>query len=73
VLLNEGRPDTEVLARYQAEGAELVVPDASNIANRGYIPIMRSLVSQDNWVRHDPDKLSRALIGVAEHELALAI
>jgi uncharacterized cofD-like protein len=73
VLLNEARPDREVLARYRMEGSEFVVPDAPIIAKMGYIPVVRPLVSHDNWARHDPDKLSRALIEVAQRELAIAI
>ncbi len=73
VLLNDGRPGKDVLARYEEEGAHFVAPDAPAIAAMGYIPIMRSLVSQDNWARHDPSKLSRALITLAQQELAVAI
>lgn len=73
VLVNEGVPSQEVLARYRQQGAELVQPDAPVIARMGYIPVLRRLISADNWARHDPDRLAKAVIAVAEQELALVI
>ena len=73
VLVNDARPNEQVLARYRAEKADMVVPDVHTIARMGYIPVRRSLISHDNWARHDPAKLTRALLALAERELAVAL
>ncbi len=73
IVVNDGRPDQSVMHRYLAEGAQFVKPDVQRIAKMGYVPIRRNLISRDNWARHDPSKLSRTLLGLAEHELAVAI
>ncbi|MCX7599314.1 MAG: YvcK family protein [Armatimonadetes bacterium] len=73
VLVNDARPDRQVLARYAAEKADMVVPDVYTLARMGYIPVRRSLISHDNWARHDPKKLARALLSLAERELAVAL
>jgi uncharacterized cofD-like protein len=73
VLLNETRPAPEVLARYEREGAQWVEPDKQTLARWGYIPITADLISRDNLARHDPAKLARALMRLAQQELALTI
>jgi uncharacterized cofD-like protein len=73
IVVNDGRPEGAVLDRYLAEGAQFVKPDVQLIAKMGYVPLRRNLISRDNWARHDPGKLSRTLLGLAEHELAVAI
>jgi uncharacterized cofD-like protein len=74
VLLNSGRPSPDALARYAADGVQLLQPDAAQIAAiaaLGVHPLVRDLAEQDDpqrvlWnkqdsVRHDPTKLSAAL------------
>ena len=74
VLLNSGRPSPAGLARYAADGVQLLQPDDAEIAAiaaLGVQPIVRDLAEQDDpqrvlWnkqdsVRHDPTKLSAAL------------
>lgn len=65
VLLNTQEPDPATLVRYHQEGAELITYDQREIAQLGFIPIGRELISQDNWARHDPDKLAQAVVGLA--------
>ncbi len=65
VLLNDTRPSAEVLARYEEEGAGFVAPAAQEIAKLGFIPVCRDLVSADSLARHDPEKLSDALLKIA--------
>jgi len=65
VLLNDTRPPAEVLARYEEEGAGFVAPAAQEIAKLGFIPVCRDLVSADSLARHDPEKLSDALLKIA--------
>lgn len=62
VLVNTEVPDASRLVRYQEEGAEFVAYDYRKIAQMGCIPVGRDLISQDNWVRHDPDKLAQAVV-----------
>ncbi len=65
VLLNDTKPSAEVLARYAEEGAGFVAPAAQEIAKLGFIPVCRDLVSTDSLARHDPEKLSSALLEIA--------
>ncbi len=65
VLLNDAKPSAEVLARYEEDGAGYVAPAAQQIAKLGFIPVCRDLVSADSLVRHDPEKLSDALLEIA--------
>ena len=65
VLLNNMKPGQEVLARYEAEGAHFVEPTAQQIAKLGFIPVCRHLIAKDNLARHNPDKLTAALLEIA--------
>jgi len=65
VLLNEAKPSAEVLARYAEEGAGFVAPAPKEIAKLGFIPVCRDLISGDSLARHDPQKLSNALLEIA--------
>jgi len=65
VLLNDAKPSAEVLTRYEEEGAGFVAPAAQEIAKLGFIPVCRDLVSADSLARHDPEKLSNALLEIA--------
>ena len=62
VLVNTARPTAEMMARYTKTGAEFVNPDAEVIAARGYKAVKGSFISQSAVVRHDPDKLAKALL-----------
>jgi uncharacterized cofD-like protein len=68
VLLNTRRPNPEVLARYEAEGAHLVEADERGIARLGLVPVCRDLIAEGSWARHDPVKLAKTIAElVAEH------
>ncbi len=73
VLLNDAVPSHEVLERYRATGAKFVHPDTRAVVDRGYVPIRADLISRDNYARHDPQKLARALVRLAQREMATAI
>jgi len=64
VLFNNRQPQPEVLKRYQQEGADFVAYDRRQISQRGFIPIARDLISEDNWARHDPEKLATAIMAI---------
>jgi uncharacterized cofD-like protein len=62
VLLNKAVPSDELLERYTRIGAELVAPDVDRIVSMGYKAIVGSFISESAVVRHDPDKLARAIL-----------
>lgn len=61
-LVNKAVPSPDLLARYAQTGAELVTPDADKIAALGYKPITGSFISESAVVRHDSDKLAKAIL-----------
>lgn len=64
VLVNSTRPPQEILEHYRLAGAEMVVIDRQAIEQRGVEIIECDLLAQDHFIRHDPDKLSRAVLGL---------
>ncbi|MBC8101242.1 MAG: YvcK family protein [Cytophagales bacterium] len=65
VLVNTARPsDEELLARYKKTGSQFVEPDVAEIAAMGYKPITGSFISESAVVRHDPEKLAKAILRV---------
>ncbi len=68
VLVNTRRPDKAILERYSATGAQFVEPDVAVIARMGYIPVGGALLSDDDFARHDPNKLSDAIMRLAAEE-----
>lgn len=61
VLVNTARPGDELLARYTNSGAEFVTPDIDVIAARGYKAVKGSFISESAVLRHDSDKLAKAI------------
>jgi len=66
VVLNDQRPQRDVMERYAASGAEFIAPEVRQIAKLGYIPVQAPLLLEDGFVRHDPEKLARALVDLAQ-------
>jgi uncharacterized cofD-like protein len=65
VLMNTARPsDEELLARYKKTGSQFVEPDAAEITALGYKPISGNFISESAVVRHDPEKIAKAILGV---------
>jgi uncharacterized cofD-like protein len=62
VLVNTARPSDEMLARYTRSGAQFVEPDYDAVAAMGYKAVKGSFISETAVVRHDPDKLARAVL-----------
>ncbi|MDX1934583.1 MAG: YvcK family protein [Capsulimonadales bacterium] len=62
VLVNTTRPGEALMERYTRSGAEFVTPDADIIAGKGYKAVRGSFLSESAVVRHDPDKISRAIL-----------
>lgn len=58
--------NSELLARYEAEGAEPVQADLDRVRTLGVTPVPARLVSEEDVVRHDPHRLGRALMSLVE-------
>ena len=64
VLVNSTRPQEDLLEHYRLAGAEMVTIDRQAIEQRGVDIIECDLLAQGQLIRHDPDKLSRAVLGL---------
>ena len=61
ILINNAIPSSELLRKYEDEGAALVKNDRERLASMGLESIECDLLAEDHVIRHDPDKLARAL------------
>jgi len=61
ILLNNAIPSSELLRKYEDEGAALVKNDKERLASMGLESTECDLLAEDHVIRHDPDKLARAL------------
>lgn len=62
VVNNQFDLHPELLAKYELESAIPVVNDSERIRAMGIKVVQANLVSQDNLIRHNPDRLARTLI-----------
>lgn len=62
VMLNSGKVPSDLLDRYKQEGAYPVECDVERIREMGYQVVCDDIMSADNYVRHDSDKVSRMVI-----------
>ena len=62
VLVNTARPSADLLERYTRVGSDFVTADLDILTGRGYKAVKGSFISESAVVRHDPDKLARALL-----------
>jgi uncharacterized cofD-like protein len=65
VIINTKPVPTDLLERYQREQAVFVEPDIERIREMGYQIVSDDVISVQNYVRHDPDKLARLIIQLA--------
>jgi len=65
VLLNNGRPSPEILRKYTAEHAALVATDRDRLRSLNLRLVERDLLAEDGVIRHDPDRLARAVFLMA--------
>ena len=66
VLLNNGIPSAGMLEPYEAEHSALVQVDHEELRGLGMNIVERDLLTQDGMIRHDPDKLARAVLEMAK-------
>ena len=65
VIINSGIPSSESLQRYEAEGAGMVSFSRDRLANMGLRIMERDLLGEDGVIRHDPERLARAVLEMA--------
>ncbi len=69
VVVNTKMPPNEILHRYVEEGQEPVVPDVGKIAKEGISVYAQDLIGDgENFVRHDPDRLTSLIMKIARDE-----
>jgi uncharacterized cofD-like protein len=61
VLLNSRMPSAQQLAKYEAEHATFVKIDQDRLAAMGLEWVERDMLSEDDVVRHDPNRLAKAV------------
>lgn len=67
-LVNITTPSQVLLDKYRAEGARPVEPQLEEIKAMGVVPVGANLISQNDLVRHDSERLAAAIIDlVARH------
>lgn len=64
VLVNKGKVQPDVLAKYQSVGAEYVEPDEDAIAILGVRPMHGNFIDDTNLVRHDSSRLASAIFRI---------
>ncbi|RMH22915.1 MAG: uridine diphosphate-N-acetylglucosamine-binding protein YvcK [Acidobacteria bacterium] len=62
VLVNARRPTAAQLASYAEAGSRLVEVDRAALAARGVAVVEADLLADEPLIRHDPDKLRRAVM-----------
>jgi uncharacterized cofD-like protein len=65
VILNSGLPSPDILKRYEAEGASPVPFNRERLVGMGLKVVERDLLAEDRVIRHDPDRLARAVFEMA--------
>lgn len=66
VLVNNAVPSRALLEKYRKEGQFVVEPDIQKIADMGCRPVVGNLISETDFVRHDSEKLTRAIFKIAK-------
>jgi uncharacterized cofD-like protein len=65
ILLNSRVPSAHLLAKYEAEGADLVEVDRERLIAMGLHCVERDVLSEGEVIRHDPDRLANAVYEMA--------
>jgi uncharacterized cofD-like protein len=66
VLLNRAVPSAGMLKPYEAEKASLVEIDRERLRALRLNLVERELLAEDGMIRHDPDRLARAVLDMAK-------
>jgi uncharacterized cofD-like protein len=62
VLVNVVTPSDETTDRYHRHKQDIVEPDVDRLRQMGYKPVTGDLMSETDYVRHDPARLASALM-----------
>lgn len=65
VLMNSAQPSQQILQKYEDVGQRLVVADQDRVRSMGWRPIAGNFISESDLVRHDPLRVSEALLRLA--------
>ena len=65
VILNSGMPSPDILKRYQEDSAVPVQFNREHLTGMGLRIMERDLLAEDRVIRHDPDRLARAVFEMA--------
>jgi uncharacterized cofD-like protein len=65
ILVNNHKPSSSILKKYDAERAALVDIDTDRLRSLQLNIVERDLLAEDGVVRHDPDRLARAVFEMA--------
>lgn len=70
VVVNTKMPSDELLRKYLEKNQEPVIPDISKIAKEGVKVYAEDLIGDNqDFVRHDPKKLTNTIMQILEHEI----
>lgn len=64
VLVNNRTPSAEMLRRYEAEHSGMVHVDRARLEAMGLNVVEHDLLTEDGKIRHDPDRLARAVFEI---------
>lgn len=65
LLINNAPIPVQVAERYAAEGAKPISADYRRVARLGCLPVLCDLLGSGAQIRHDPEKLARAVLQLA--------
>ncbi len=71
-LVNTTAPSEELVQRYSSADSFFVHPDLDNIRALGFRPLAGDYLSESAVVRHDPQKLSQAIVRLLTHRRVAA-
>lgn len=68
VIVNNGKIDDEIIEKYKKEENKkpVKINDISRFSDKKYRIIERDIVNDDDYVRHDPQKLAKILEDIVE-------
>ncbi len=63
-IVNTAKVPEHLLVRYREEKAYPVEPDVKKIRNLGIAVVEGNIVNLENYVRHDPEKLTKIIVNI---------
>ncbi|MFW5981794.1 MAG: gluconeogenesis factor YvcK family protein [Halanaerobiaceae bacterium] len=66
VLVNKGQGSQELVEKYKQEGASQVAFDKNELKKLGVKVIEADLIYEKGYIRHNPDKLAKIILEIAE-------